>query len=124
MAKVPLLSSHEVHLVRQVLRQTNFHTLRMEEEDKALLMDLRKRMFVYLETSHHPYWAQHRSKLKEMAAEDAKLEASLAERKRVRDEYRAKLAAWHALCKRQREIRTARVQARKLAKQNRASKLT
>ena len=120
MAKVPLLSSHEVHLVRQVLRATNFHNLRMEEADKELLMDLRKRMFVYLEKSHHPYWKASRKWKKEMDDKDAEE----AKRKRMKQEYKAKLTAWHALCKHKREIRKARVQARKLAKQNRASKPT
>ena len=124
MAKIPLLSAHEIHLVRQVLRQTSVHNLRMEEADKELLMDMRRRMFAYLETSYHPYWAEHRKRLKKRATEKAKMEAEEAERKRVKDEYRVKLSAWHALCKRQREIRKARSQARKLAKQNHASKPT
>ena len=114
MAKVPLLSSHEVHLVRQVLRATNFHNLRMEEADKELLMDLRKRMFVYLEKSHHPYWKANRKWKKEMDDKDVEE----AKRKRVKQEYKAKLTAWHALCKRKREIKAEGVKARRLARKS------
>jgi hypothetical protein len=86
----------------------------MEEADKALLMDLRKRMFVYLETSHHPYWKANRKWRKEMEAK----EAEEAERKRVKEEYKAKLTAWHALCKRQREARRLEREARRLARKS------
>jgi hypothetical protein len=75
--------------------------LHIPAEDTELLLDLRKRMFVYLEKSFHPYWKANRKWRKEMEEK----EAEEAERKRMKDEYKANMAEFRALRAHQREAR-------------------
>jgi hypothetical protein len=116
MSKVPLLSSQEVYVLLELLRRTNFLTLGVPEEDKVLLIDLRRRMREYLLKSHHPSGKAHRKREKEIAAKHAKKEAEKAERQRRREEHKANMAAFHANMAAFRALRKQQREARRLAR--------